>query len=90
MKEQEWQKLRPLLLHNLALAGLDQALQQIHQVSCVPATIISSSVDNTTVSLFNLQVLLEEPELSGLLLLGSLHRPEQVAVRLQNPQNLDF
>ena len=78
------------MLHNLALAGLDQALQEVHQVSCVPATIISSRVENTKVQLSNLQVLLEEPELGGLLLLGSLHRPEQVAVRLQNSQNLDF
>ena len=38
----------------------------------------------------DLQILLKEAKLSGLVLLRSFHRPEKVPVRLQNPENLDF
>ena len=40
--------------------------------------------------LVDLQILFKESKLGGLVLLWCLHRPEKVAVGLQNPQNLHF
>ena len=80
----------PLLLHNLTLSSLDKTLRRFH---IIIYPIRFCSIGNPVQRHFptvNLQILLKEAKLSGLVLLRCLHCPEKVTIRLQNPENLHF